>query len=157
MLGEIDRGPSMEVDQWGDRALSALSIIRWPLRHAQSNAIHLGCLWDPTKTAPLRGSLSGTSSAASTTATIRHPNTGSHCHQGMCFTLAMSVPGRAASCRSPVYAPLGRNNVLCAEAQCWLKSPVRGSAIALRWGGARDHSRSTAQATRSLRLRQLAL
>lgn len=79
--------------QYGNLAsLSVLSIMRWPRRHGQSNAIHLGRLRDPTKTAQLRGRCSGMSSADVIAPMILHPKTGNRRHQGIFIVLAISVP-----------------------------------------------------------------
>jgi hypothetical protein len=68
-----------------------------PDRQGQSNISHFGIARDPTRTAVFLGSFCGTSSAASTTATMRQDRRGrSHSHHGSLLTRAMFAPGTAA-------------------------------------------------------------
>lgn len=142
MLGEIVSGPRKLVDQYGQRDSSVLSIIRWRAGHGQSNAIHLGRARGPTKTAPLRGSRSGTLSPESTTATTRQRKIGSHCHQRIFVMSAMPALKTVVSCRLPAYSWPGDNSDLLLGARRWLKSRARGNATKLRSDVTRVRSRS---------------
>ena len=146
--------PFTVVDQCGDRALSVLSIIRWPRRHGQSNATHLGRVRGPTITAPFRGSLCGMSSAESTTPTIRQRKTGSHSHQRIFLTSAMFVPGTVELCPLQAYSWTGDNNGPLAAAQYSSKFPVRGNVTRFRSAAAQAHSQSIVPAARSQPSRQ---
>src|SRR5437870_749372 len=122
---------SSNTRQHGRRLGSRFNKIRCRAEQGQSKTIHCRLpAREPTKTAPLLGRRSGTSSAASTTATTRqglHGVSGSHFHHGIGASRATSALERGWRLQHLSFPLSGHSSACLGGTCCSSTSLVHGN------------------------------